>query len=289
MSYLRVLCASLVFLSFFPGPVSAGKIIQGSGTGVILRGDVEGARNRALDKALRSVIQESVSGIFHFSEIPDQAVEKILSTDPFYYMEWYRFILDARADNLYQVAVEASVSEDKIKKRLSDIGAIHYTSESLRLGILIVTRIDKPPLKALFAGGGKDFSGFAAQQYRTRGFQVIDVPISVDGSPESFEKLRENNQLTAIQGRRIGSDAVVVGQVEISEEAKRPGMEHAGEYRVHMWIRAIRSRDAALLGLREGDFTLEQNASGGMLQQQVYQRFDSLLASLGKDIRENAK
>jgi len=291
LSHLRILCAALVFFCFFPGPVSAGKIVQGSGTGVILRGDVEGARNRALDKALRNAIQESLSGILNYTEAPDQdkAYEKILSTDPFYYIEWYRFVLDARVENLYKIELEASVSEDKVKKRLSDIGVIPHASESLRLGILITNRINVSLPIGMFSEAGEDFTGFAGQQFHVRGFQVMDGPLSVDNTPESFEKLRENNQLTAIQGRRLGVDAVVLGQVEIGKETDRPGTDRSENYHVEIWVRAIRSRDAAVLGLREGDFILEKNASRAMSRQQVYQHFDSLLALIGKDIYENAK
>ncbi|PIV82314.1 MAG: hypothetical protein COW52_14260, partial [Nitrospirae bacterium CG17_big_fil_post_rev_8_21_14_2_50_50_9] len=276
---------------FFSGPVWAGKIVQGSGTGVILKGDVEGARNRALDKALRNAIQESLSGILNYTEAPDQdkAYEKILSTDPFYYIEWYRFVLDARVENLYKIELEASVSEDKVKKRLSDIGVIPHASESLRLGILITNRINVSLPIGMFSEAGEDFTGFAGQQFHVRGFQVMDGPLSVDNTPESFEKLRENNQLTAIQGRRLGVDAVVLGQVEIGKETDRPGTDRSENYHVEIWVRAIRSRDAAVLGLREGDFILEKNASRAMSRQQVYQHFDSLLALIGKDIYENAK
>lgn len=279
-----------MLLCFFPGTVSAGKITQGSGTGVILKGDVEGARNRAFDKALRNAIRESVYGVFDSKEPAgmDQAVEKILSTDPFYYIEWYRFVLDDREGNLYKVEVEASVSENKIKRRLSDIGLIR-NHEAIRLGILIAAGMESNSLIALFPGGGEDLTGFAAQQYRAMGFQVVDAPVSVDDTPESFEKLRENNQLTAIQGRRIGGDVVVLGQVKISMKDKREDMQQARGYHVDIWVRAVRSRDAALLGLKEERFTLEQNLPGPMLRQQVYQHLDALLVSLGKNIRENAK
>ncbi len=289
MLYTRILYVVLAFFFLFPHIASSEKIVQSSGIGVILKGDVEAARGRALKKAMKGAVREAVASLFYFSDLENfnQAVEELLAKDPLDYIDRYRFLSDLRDENLYKVEMEISVSEEKIKKELVEIGLIEDSLESLQLGILIGTKINDPSSRDFFSAEDTDFTAFAAQQCRTRGFFVLGGSISVDDSPKSFEKLRINNQLTALQGRRLGADAVVLGLIEISSEESRLGMQLPGDYRVSLWVRAIRSRDAALLGIRENEFTLKQNISKVMLWQLIYQNLDSLLADLGEDIREN--
>jgi hypothetical protein len=289
LSVIRSYCIILILCFLIPQPVSAEKIVQTSGIGVILKDNVASARDRAIRKALNSALHETIAGLFHFSDLMNfnQAVEGFRTDDPLEYISRYRLLSDAREENLYKVEVEAWVLDEEIKKRLSDMGVIRFSNESLQLGILIGTRIDKMLPQDFFSGGNDDFTAFAAQQCQSRGFQIIKGFISVDNSQKSFEKLRANNQLTATQGRRLGSDAVVLGQIEIKSEASRLGLEIPGDYHVSIWVRAIRSTDASLLGIRETTFTLKQNISEFMLRQLIHQNLDSLLAAVGEDIRSN--
>lgn len=288
---IRILSLLIVLSVLFPQTVSAKKVVQSSGIGVILQEDVDGARDRAIRKALQQSVEESIASLFQFSDLSNfhEAVQGILSEDPLNYIDRYRFVTDARDENLYKVEVEVWVSEDKIKERLAGAGLVSYGEESYQLGVLIGTKIEENALAGVLEGEEGDFTAFASQQFRTRGFSITEGLISVDDSPRSFEKLRVNNQLTAMQGRRLGADAVVLGQIEIRSEESRLGMQIPGDYHVSIWLRAIRSTDAALLGLREKEFTLKQNISTFMLRQMIRQNLDSLLRTLGGDIRKNMR
>ena len=286
---MGVIVGSMVVFAFPPHEAYSQKIVHSSGVSVILQDNIQMARTRAIDKAFHQALQESIAGIFHFSNLTNfnETVQRLLSEDPLYYIERYRFLADVQDENLYKVDLEVWVSEEKIKNRLEEYGMIRKSSKVFQLGILISTKTERQSPRDFFQGENPDFTNFVSQQARTRGFYVINGSISVDDSPRSFEKLRVNNQLTAMQGRRLGADAVVLGQVEIRSEASRFGMELPGDYSVALWARAIRSLDGNLLGLRESNFTMKQNISKFMLRQMIQQNLDAVLAALGEDIQRN--
>jgi hypothetical protein len=283
----RILFVLLAVTVLSPSIALSQKIVRSSGIGVILKGDVETARERAMEKAFQSALQESIAGIARFTDISNykQAVEKLLSEDPLYYIDRYRILTDKTEENLYKIVMEVWVSDEKIKNRLSETGMIGKSSKIVRLGILVNTKTDKQTPREFFKGQESEFTAYASQQCRSRGFQVIGGAITIDDSPRSFEKLRVNNQLTALQGRRIGADAILLGQVEIRTEGSRMGIDLPGDYHVHLWVRAIRSTDGSMLGLRESNFTLKQNISTFMLRQLIQQNLDSVLGDLGEDLR----
>lgn len=282
-------CLVVVLFLLFPQSVSALKTVQSTGIGVILQKDVAAARDRALVKAFSGAVEETVAGLFYFSTIShyNDALGEILSQDPMEYIERYRILTDLREGNLYKVEVEAAVSEEKIKRRLAKVGLVRYERKTLALALLIQTRVSEGLPSDLMGSDEEDFTRFAAQQYQTRGFDVIQDPVANEESPSSFEKLRVNNRLTALQGRRLGADAVVLGLVEIcpGKELGRPALE--GNFPVKLWVRAIRSSDAALLGIREGELMVKRGSSGFMVRQLLRQRLDALLNLLGEDIRKN--
>ncbi len=284
-----IACFLVVVCFLFPQTASALKTVQSTGIGVILQKDVVAARERALEKAFSGIVEETVAGLFYFSTIShyNDALREILSRDPMEYIVRYRILTDLREENLYKVEVEAAVSEEKIKRRLAEVGLIHYEGKTLELALLIQTRIDEDVPADLMGSDENDFTRFAAQQYRTRGFDVVQDPVANEESPNSFEKLRVNNRLTALQGRRLGADAVVLGLVEIRSGKDLGSRTYDGDLSVKLWVRAIRSSDATLLGIREGELTVKKEFSDFMVRQLIRQRFDALLNLLGEDIRKN--
>ncbi len=283
-------CFLLLVSLLFPQRALALKTVQSAGIGVILQKNVAAARERALEKAFSAAVEETVAGLFYFADIThyNDALREILSHDPMEYIDRYRILTDLRQDNLYKVEVEAAVSEEKIKGRLAEVGLIRYEGKTLALALLIQTRMDEGVPPGLM-GSEEDFTRFATQQYQTRGFDVLQDPVANEESPNSFEKLRVNNRLTALQGRRLGADAVVLGLVEI-RPAKESGRQiFEGDFPVKLWVRAIRSSDATLLGIREGELTVKKDFSDFMVRQLIRQSLDALLNLLGEDIRKNIK
>ncbi len=306
-----VVLAALL-LVFVPAVMAAEKAIHTYGISVILKGDVQSARQRALDKAFGDALEESVTSVARAQNMASfqEILEEIRSDDPLTYVDKYRVLSDVRDRNVYKVEVEAWISEEKVKERLADIGLIRHQEKVVELGILMRTRTDEQIAAELASARGFDFNGFAVQQYRTRGFQVVQGTVSVDDSVEGLEKLRLNNRLTALQGRRLGADAVILGLVDIQTpaeptgtigpepaEAVSPGATDTvhsasstgvpqGQYEVSLWLRAVRSSDGALIGIREGTFVSEPGVSTYMLRQEIRQRLDALFAALGETIRE---
>jgi hypothetical protein len=309
-----------LLLGLLPAVTFAEKATHTYGISVILKGDVQSARQRALDKAFGDALEESVTSVAQAQNMASfqEILEEIRTEDPLTYVDKYRIMSDVRDRNVYKVEIEAWISEEKVKQRLADIGLIRYQDKVVEVGILMRTRTDERIESELASARGFDFNGFAVQQYRTRGFEVVKGTVSVDSSLEGLEKLRLNNRLTALQGRRLGADAVILGLVDIQMpadptetrppepvEAVPPGPTGTmlpeptetvlpeptetvpyGQYQVSLWLRAVRSSDGSLIGIRETSFTPEPGVSIYMLRQEIRQQLDALFAGLGETIRE---
>jgi hypothetical protein len=286
-----ILFVVMALLILVPQTLFSETTVHKSGIAVILKGDVEGARNRALAKAFAAALEDTVAGLISFTDVAGfrEAMAKFASQDPLDYVQRYRILSDHQDENLYKVEVEISVSEEMVKNRLADVGVARHEENVLKLGVLVRTRLHDHVPEDYLRREVRDFSTFVTQQLHARGFSVIDGTVSVDKSLSNFEKLRLSNRLTAMQGRRLGADAVVLGLVEIAPTGNMSAAGQGEEYGVSLWVRAIGSHDGALLGIREDRVSTEADISPLMLRQVIQQRLDSLLLVLGEDIQNSLR
>ncbi len=111
MRSLWILCLVVACIVILPRAGRCTEPVQGTGVTVILRGDVETARNRAVNKAFEGAMAQALEGLFQFPDASEfnRAAEVIFSDDLLAYVDRYRFISDRRQENLYRVTVEVWV------------------------------------------------------------------------------------------------------------------------------------------------------------------------------------
>jgi len=278
---------AVVLLLLAPAARAEGPL-RSPGTAVILQGDVEEARNKALAKAFQGAVEETIVGLVGAGGL-EAAVEELAMQDPLDYVESFRLLTDYQDGNLYKVEVEVQVSQEMLQRRLGEQGLSRDEEKPQTLAILVHARVDEgvPPDHTTIVEQG--YSRFAAERFQARGFKVIAGKVSVDDSLGNFEKLRLSNRLTAMQGRRLEADAVVLGLIEMDSEMEVTDAGVAKKYGILIWIRAIRSDDETILGIQEDRFTLEHHVSPDVVGEVIEARLDGLIGAVAVDIRNNLR
>lgn len=285
---ISILCVISVVL-FLPAlGVWAEEPLRKSGTAVILQGDVEEARNKALAKAFQGAVEETIVGLVG-AEALQAVLEELAIQDPLDYVESFRIVTDYRDENLYKVEVEAQVSQEMLKRRLGETGLAQDEEKPQTLAILVHAKADDSVPVDHMAIVKQGYSRFAAERFQARGFKVIAGKVSVDDSLGNFEKLRLSNRLTAMQGRRLEAAAVVLGLIEMDSEIEATDGGVAKQYGISIWIRAIRSDDETILGIQEDRFTLEHYVSPDVVSEVIEARLDGLIGAVAVDIRNNLR
>lgn len=287
---IPIVCViSVVLLLLFLAPmVQAEESLRRSGTAVVLKGNVEEARNKALAKAFQKAVEHTLAGLVG-AEAVEAVLEELGIEDPLDYVQSFRILADHQEGNLYRVEVEAQISQEMLKHRLVEMGLARDGEKPQTLAILVHARVDDgipEDYKAILQQG---YSRFAAERFRARGFKVIAGKVSVDDSLGNFEKLRLSNRLTAMQGRRLEAAAVVLGLIEMVPETEATYGEAAQNYGISLWVRAIQSDDEKILAIREDRFSLEHYVSPNVAGQLIEARLDGLIGAVGVDIRNSLR
>ena len=215
------------------------------------------------------------------------ALDELVVEDPLDYVESFRILKDHQDEKLYKVEVEVQVSQEMLARRLGEKGLSKDEEKPQTLAILMHAGVDAGVPDEYRAIVQQGYSRFAAERFQARGFQVIAGKVSVDDSLGNFEKLRLNNRLTAMQGRRLEAAAVVLGLIEMVPEIEVTESGVVKKYGISIWIRAIRSDDETILGIQEDGFTLEQEVSPNVVDEVIEARLDGLIGAIGVDIRNN--
>ena len=285
---ISMVCVISVVLFLLAPMVRAEEPLRKSGTAVILQGDVEEARNKALAKAFQGALEETIGRLVG-AEGVQAALEQLAIEDPLDYVESFQVLADYQDENLYKVQVDVQVSQEMLARRLGEKGLSRDEAKPQTLAILVHARVDEGVPADYSAIVEKGYSRFAAERFQARGFKVIAGKVSVDDSLGNFEKLRLSNRLTAMQGRRLEAAAVVLGLIEVVPEIEVTEAGVGRQYGITIWVRAIQSDDEMILSIQEDRFTLEQDVSPGVAGELIEARLDGLIGAVGVDIRNNLR
>src|SRR4030043_2154041 len=110
----------IVMLGFFPSIISAGEVTIAEGVAVIVGNNIPGARDKALDDALRKAVEQAVGTIVssdtmaeNFKVIHDKILAQTTG-----YVERYKILSEMQDGELYKVKVQAEVGKDNRKNGL---------------------------------------------------------------------------------------------------------------------------------------------------------------------------
>lgn len=207
-----------------PGALYAGdgdslKVFLSLGKGLISRKNIPAAKDNAVKEGLYTSVEQALFETLSPGAIAVNfdTVTEILTDAPETYINDYKVVAERRFGAHYHVAVEASVSMDRLAERLTSSGIVLEGSEKPKLLFLISERLPERPSFDYWWGPGMSFvatvsDGAISGAMANRGFEVLPHrAIIEDAAPMGPNGIISREEAQRI-GRVFGADVVVAGR-----------------------------------------------------------------------------
>jgi len=195
------------------------KVFRALGRGVISRSNIPGAKDKAVKEGLYAAVEKALFDILSSGTVAVNfdAVTEILMDSPATYIDGYKVVAERRFGGYYHVAVEASVSMDRLAERLTTSGIVLEGREKPKLLFLISERLPGSPSFEHWWGLGMSFIATVSDEVISeamdkRGFEVLPHRAIIDdAAPLRAGGLIDREEALRI-GRAFGADVVVTGR-----------------------------------------------------------------------------
>lgn len=196
----------LVFFAVLHTPVYAQHKVQAKGMATISKNMVDIARSKALDEAQRNAVEKAVGVMITSATSVENfqvKMDRILSESQGY-ISSYKIISEKRTGDNYEVAIEAEISQGKLRDKMTAIN-------------LIMIRKSKPRVILVFTGtASKDAVAEAAMSkyFIAQGFKLVDAQTIKKN--KDYERLQDAAEQKVISGiaHRYGAEIIIVNNVE---------------------------------------------------------------------------
>lgn len=215
--FLIIWCL-LICLNFHQG-LCVEKRIRAEGRSTLAHLDVEKARDRAFEDALRKAVEQGV-GIHISSESLSKnyqlIYDKILANSSGY-VQQYRIIGEEEKGGFYVVKISALVKIDDIKSDLIAIGILLERKNLPRVLVVIkeqfMSQVVTKKAKHFFFHRQSQVEACLAAAFLEKGFYVLDSR-SVKGSREkeqAIKAIQGNIKAAKLLGNIMNADVVLIG------------------------------------------------------------------------------
>ena len=192
------------------------KEIVAEGRSSLANLDIEKARDRALEDAMRNAVEQGV-GVFVSSESITQSYrliyDKIL-INSYGYVRERRIISEGKQGEFYVVRIAAIVKTGSIKNDLQAIGLLMERKQLPRLMVLIKESWQARPEDQGFFSRQSQAEVSVVSAFLKKGFYVLDSTALKDsrGREEALKVIRGDSKAASMLGQLAGSDIVVAGE-----------------------------------------------------------------------------
>lgn len=218
-----------------------------------ITGRIDTARDQAVSDALRKAVEQGVGAyidgetqVENFQLISDRIYSRASG-----FVSSYRVISEEQSGGLYRVVIRAVVDTDGIGDDLSAIGIL--LSEQGRPRVMVVVRELQSPAALSMAsieGAGSMFETLLAEEFRRRGFPVVDASATADiiRRDQLLLMLEGDDRTAALVGLEAGAEIVVSGTASRSRESRIIAGAPREMHVFDVDCRAVNTRTAAVLG-----------------------------------------
>ena len=197
-------CLCLFAVLFLSPQVRAQDPIRAVGMATIYNNAVDVARDKALENALRNVIEEkvgvmvtSVSEVENFELKMDQILSESRG-----FISNYKILSEGKQGNTYKVTVEAEVETGRLKDRMAAVQ-------------LVMVRKSKPRLMIILNGHEKQQAiaeAVMTKYFLSNGFKIVDVS-AAQKTEASFNALSSDSRTLSSVAQKYGAEIVVLAHV----------------------------------------------------------------------------
>lgn len=220
-------------------------VVTAQGVAVVLQGNLDVARDAALQDALRQAVEQVVGTMVESDTLVQnfQLVSTNIYTRTRGYVQSYKVLSERQEGTLYKVSVQAVVDIGNLEKDLGALGLLYQRLKKPRVMVIIPeTHIGmRPPDPA----GETEI----IRQLIQKGFKVVDQT--------QVRKIREGDQVkkalegdvkaAQLLGQQHGAEVLIMGEA-FSEGAMRGGvLANMVSVRARLEARAIRTDTGEIL------------------------------------------
>ena len=221
--FIAILITSAIIL---PGTVQAeeqviNKNVEVVGTGIIYENNTAIARERAITNSLVSAIEKVMGELLPFKSLVKNfnIINNVFYENTGEYVQGYKVLAEVASDKLFSVMVQATVSTERIKERLLNIGIAVGGKTLPKILFFIAEKSFEDILPKYWWGEELSFSKAFAEsameeKFNEAGFSIIDHGHKVQNMVAEFGSNKPDItiQEAVSLGVHLQADVVIIGK-----------------------------------------------------------------------------
>lgn len=251
-----VLGAALAALCMIGLPVLAQQTVTATGAAAILNKDAAQARDRAVESALRTAVEQVIGTLVDSETLVqnNQLLSDKIFTQTTGYISTYKVVKEKpdTETNIYSVTVEAVVKEGNLQDDLNSMG-------------LLMRRMKMPRVCVALQEIGWTASTQLQQLLRDKGFLVVDTGERFHNEQfvRQFWGMSETSQSDLL--KEYGAEVVILGSA-LGKAGSNVGRSNMISYQANVAIRALKTDTKEILGSSTGSGTAVHVGDAGLAQ-----------------------
>lgn len=272
--------------------VNAGEVIVADGVAAIVSGNVIGARDKAVDDALRKAVEQAVGTMVSSDSLTENYKvihDKILAQTSGY-IERYKILSERPEGDLFRVKIQAEVGRGNLESDLRALGLLHVLMEKPKVMVIMDEKVAGVFGTTAWENVGQAESTIM-EKLLASGFNVVD-PSTVKANISRDKALRileGDAQAAATAGLQYGAQVVITGKAFSKNAGGKLYGTQMQSIQATLQARVIRTDDAKVIASRseQGRTAHIDEVQGGALAiKDASERLSDVLIS---DILNNWK
>jgi hypothetical protein len=232
------------------------QVIKAEGVGAIVNNDKAIARDNAIEDALRKAVEQAVGTLVSSETMVEnfQLLSDRIYTKTEGYVQKYKIISEAPAENIYKVILEATVTLGNLKNDLAAIGLLMARKHKPRVMVLIAEQNIGQQYFSYWWGHQASETNLSitesvlVEKFREKDFNVVDHAAKVRdikiGKPYKVANLDDNTAVSL--GNQYDAEVVIVGKALAKLVGSVMGTSMKST-QANMSARAIRTDNGAII------------------------------------------
>ncbi|MDA8083008.1 MAG: flagellar assembly protein T N-terminal domain-containing protein [Nitrospiraceae bacterium] len=213
--YVLVLVGIVAVTLMSGAPCRAGELVTADGFAAMSGGNKVIARDKAIDDALRKVVEQAVGTMVSSDTMTEsyKVIHDRILAKSSGYVERYDIVSERPEGDIYRVTVRAEIGKGDLTNDLSALGLLHVMVEKPKVMVMIDERMD-----GLYDATGADGTGQAEatiiEKFINAGFNVVDADtVKANISRDKALRILEgDNKAAAAEGLKYGAQIVITGK-----------------------------------------------------------------------------
>lgn len=250
-------CMVLALL-LLPAFALAGEFITAEGVAAIAGGNIPGARDKAVDDALRKGVEQAVGTLVSSDTMTENYKvihDKVLGQTTGY-VKKYKVISERQDGDLYRVRLEMEVGKENLTSDLRALGLLHVLKEKPKVMVVIDEKVGGLYGTTAFENVGQAESTIN-EKLINAGFNVVDSDtVKANITRDKALRLIEgDSSAAAAEGLKHGAQVVIMGKAFSKNAGGKLYGTNMQSIQATLQARVIRTDDAKVISSKSATGT----------------------------------